>query len=114
MTTKHRFMCDFVFQNDAEAWAAEDRLGAAGIEFMLSTHHDDFDEGDSRTKFGMAWKDFPAAMDAREIRSEFMTVVQAVCLHNFDAYGFVSPDHVPTRFSDFGERSAAIDELNRA
>jgi hypothetical protein len=112
---KHRrFMCGLIFQNDEEAWVAEDKLCAAGFEVMLSNHPDDFDECDGRTRYGMAWKDFDAAMDTYEIAGEFIIAIQAVCPHNFDEHGFVSPDHVPTRFSDFGECSATIDELNHS
>ena len=113
MTTK-RIMCEVVFvHGEEEAKVAEDKLRAAGFGFMVSDDPDDIDEGSYDTRFGMIWMDFDANVDAHWARKEFQRAVLrcGVC-GGFDRFGFVQPGHEPTHFSDFGKRSAAIDELN--
>ena len=101
MSTK-RMMCEIVFINgEEEAEAAMDKLQAAGFELMVSNHPDDFDE-DSVAKFGMVWKDYNTNMYPHQILHDFKTAVDAVCPNCTDCICPVDPEHVPTRYSDFG------------
>jgi hypothetical protein len=103
MTTK-RIMCEVVFINgEEEAKAAKDKLQASGFELMVSNHHEDIDECDDATKFGMIWKDYAEDMDSRQAKRDFETTVDAICHFCTDRTGFVNPKHVPTRYADFGE-----------
>jgi hypothetical protein len=113
VTNKNRIMCEVIFINgEDEAKAARDKLKAAGFELMVSNHPDDVDECSDLTKFGMIWKDYDSNTNTHRAVREFGTAVDAVCFFCTDCIGFVDPQHVPTHYSDFGERSAAINALN--
>jgi hypothetical protein len=110
MVTK-RVMCVAFFTDGEEAKAAGDKLRTAGFELMISNHPEDFDDC-SDMKFGMIWKDYTENMDARQAMRDFETTVHAVCPFCTDETGFVQPEHVPTRYADFGKCSAALGKLN--
>jgi hypothetical protein len=105
MKTIKRVMGELVFTTPDEAETVGAKFKAAGFEFKITSDVDEYDVG---VRFMMIWRDYDAERAPDRILAEFRAVTNAVIAQNLsypdyvDLVGFVRPDHVPARFSDYG------------
>jgi hypothetical protein len=100
-TFKRRIMGELVcLDGDAEAEAVGARLHAAGFKFKVT---DDRDECSDVTRYMMLWIDKPPGESKESDEMEFVDYVGALIGETPNTVGIVAPDHVPTKFGDFGE-----------
>jgi hypothetical protein len=104
-TNKRRIMAELVcLDGDAEVEAVGARLHAAGFEFKVT---DDIDEESATTRFLMFWKDVPPNEREENDVARFANIVEGLIGETPNQIGIVAPDHVPTKFGDFGDSASA-------
>jgi hypothetical protein len=105
-TKTRRIMGELCFlHGDAEAAAAGAKLAAAGFKFKFT---DDIDECSDDTRYMMVWRDEINPTDSEdEALVKFDADVEATIGELTESCGSVAPDHVPTRFGDYGQSAEA-------